>query len=200
MVEGDSPATIFFWVSVTAALTASLPTFRSATSELSAVVVVFTSAVLLAAAEAVAVAVTALASAAAAADLASLIWASRLASSSCNCLSCSCCASRVFRSASTCSARRAVADFTGGFAGFFVFAAGACCGSASFGVSANATPDIRKNDNTIAAIFLISSLIGRNATILPCVIANAKLKIPVRQRMFPQVKLEPASYSHVNQL
>jgi hypothetical protein len=34
-------------------------------------------------------------------------------------------------------------------------------GSLSFGVSANAVPDIRKNDNTIAASFFISSLIDR---------------------------------------
>jgi hypothetical protein len=52
----------------------------------------------------------------------------------------------------------AVADFTGFFAGFLVFAVCAGCGSSSFGVSANAIPDIRKSDNIIAAVFLIASL------------------------------------------
>ena len=106
---------IFFCASCTAPFRASLLSFRSATSELSAVVVVFTSAVLLAtAAAAFASAVDLpLASAAAAALLASPICASRLASSSCSCLICCCCASRVWRNASICSARSVVADFAG---------------------------------------------------------------------------------------
>ena len=76
MVEGDSAAMIFFWVSCTAPFSESEPSFRSATSELSVVVVVFTSAVLLAAVAALASASLALASAAAAALFASPICAS----------------------------------------------------------------------------------------------------------------------------
>src|SRR5437762_2094839 len=164
---------IFFWVSCTAPFRESLPSFKSVTSELRAVVVVFTSAVLLAAAVALASASLALASAAAAALLASPICASRLVSSSCNSLICCCCVSSVCRSASTCSAKRAVADFAG-FVDFLLFAVCAGCGSPSFGVSANAVPDIRNSDNTIAAVFLISSLIDRFAVILPFVTAISK--------------------------
>src|SRR5260370_11312434 len=149
---------IFFFVSATAPFTASLLSFKSETSELSALVVVFTSAVLLAAADALASASLALASAAAAALFASPICVSRLASSSCSCLICCCWASIDCRSASTCSARIAVADFAGFFAGFLVFAVCAGWGSSSFGVSANAIPDIRNSDKIIAAVFLIASL------------------------------------------
>src|SRR6266404_5752794 len=158
MDAGDSPAMIFFWASATAPLTASLLSFKSETSEVSVVVVVFTSAVLLATAVALASASVALASAAAAALFASPICASRLASSSCSCLICCCWASIDCRSASTCSARMAVADFAGFFTGFLVFAACDGCGSSSFGVSANAIPDIRNSDKIIAAVFLIASL------------------------------------------
>src|SRR5262249_54824972 len=102
----------------------------------------------------------AFASAAAAVLFASPIWASRCASSLFSCWICCCCDSSVWRSASTCSARTAVADFAGGFVVFFlVLCAG--CGSLSFGVSANAVPHVRNRDNTIAAVFFISSLISR---------------------------------------
>src|ERR1700740_389592 len=183
MDAGDSPAMIFFWASATAPFTASLLSFKSETSELSVVVVVFTSAVLLATAVALASASLALASAAAAALLASPICASRFASSSCSCLICCCWASIDCRNASTCSARMAVADFAGFLGGFLSLSLCAGCGSPSFGVSANAVPDIRNSDKIIAAVFLIASLF------LYCNL----MEMPVSLRTFAQVHVEGAS-------
>src|SRR5215472_8042378 len=163
MVDGVSAATICFWASATAPFSASLLSFRPETSELNVVVVDFTSEVLAATAATLVLASVALASAAAAALLASPIWASRCASSSFSCWICCCCVSSLCRSASTCSARIAVADFAGTLAAFLGFEVCVCdgCGSSSFGVSANAVPQVRKSDNTTAAVFLISSLTDR---------------------------------------
>jgi hypothetical protein len=86
----------------------------------------------------------------------------------------------------------------GGLAVFLDVSVG--CGSPSFGVSANAVPDIRNSDNNIAAGFLISSLIGRLAAILPFITAISRLNEPVSQPAYPRVKLGPASYSHVNRM
>jgi len=83
--------------------------------------------------------------------------------------------------------RRGLCGF---FAGFLLFAVCEGCGSSSFGVSANAAPDIRNSDKIIAAVFLIASLFY----------CSLSMKIPVSLQTFAQVNVEGASYWHVNRM
>src|SRR6267154_1041413 len=89
----------------------------------------------------------------------------------------------------------AAAKFASVFSAFFAAlglagcADFAGCGSASFGVSASAIPEVRNNDSVSAASFLIASLFAAKFDL-----------IPVSMRTTPRQKVKGASYGYVNQV
>src|SRR5580704_5632420 len=148
-------ATVF-----TVELSAALLAFKSVTLEVRVASLDFTSVDVFTASTAFEDASAARAFAEAAASRASSICLSRLLSSSFNSSSCSCCACIACLSSSSSAAISAsvlVAFLAAalGLAGSDDLGAGA---SASFGESANATPEVRNSDKTSAASFLIASL------------------------------------------